>query len=302
MSNFENLTNQYGNATDQVEEYLKLSPEEKAEFAKLHPKLGAAYARYTKFDSEIFCQGVYGMLDNISDYWQEDTLRAYEQLIDHWEVLYRCKDQYDCSFDPDQTIEIVFEALESLGREIELSCILEAPEDCSISKIALMRINGTLPENYIEGLSTKPADIQETMLYLSMYHDPHYIVSEQEMAEQAELDVPEKITVPANRAESGPMQFSDEDWPGVFIRGDMAVPMGSFLEILLTHVDRINKAHQVVEGKDAMTQELMDAVASLASQKMNVAVLRGFSDFLKSCEVQNGKDPEGLQRAALVSD
>jgi hypothetical protein len=62
------------------------------------------------------------------------------------------------------------------------------------------------------------------------------------------------------RIETGPVQFGDDDWPGVFIRGDHALHFSFTLTSLL---------NSDLEGITEMER----------------AILRGLADTLRSCEV-----------------
>jgi len=75
------------------------------------------------------------------------------------------------------------------------------------------------------------------------------------------------------RPETGPMQFGD-DWPGVFLRGDCAGPMGFFLTMLVTWA------------------------AQHGYNPIVVRQLQGFARILESCDVR--LKPE-VQTAALVA-
>ena len=74
------------------------------------------------------------------------------------------------------------------------------------------------------------------------------------------------------RIEDGPTQFGD-DWPGVFLRGDTAVPFGGYLDIALKALE---KEHPI----DALGTANEDETALL----MSMMVLRGHVDLLKSCD------------------
>jgi len=65
----------------------------------------------------------------------------------------------------------------------------------------------------------------------------------------------------SERVETGPVQFGDDDWPGVFIRGDNALAAAIYLE-------------EAVE------------LYARARGPIMAAVLRGLLDTLRSCDVR----------------
>ena len=73
-----------------------------------------------------------------------------------------------------------------------------------------------------------------------------------------------KITIPnlRERIETGPLQIND-DWPGVFIRGDQALHFAFTLKMILENRKDI-KWHPIMEE----------------------TVLKGLMDTLSSCEVK----------------
>jgi len=71
------------------------------------------------------------------------------------------------------------------------------------------------------------------------------------------------------RIETGPVQIND-DWPGVFIRGDNAMFYGKALKSLL-----------VAMKDDTDTHRMLTASA-----------LRGLADLLASCNINNLKEDE----------
>lgn len=77
-----------------------------------------------------------------------------------------------------------------------------------------------------------------------------------------------------NRVESGPLQVND-DWPGVFIRGDNAMFLGMALRDLLSMLDN--------------EREIQRSLA--------ISPLYGLAELLASCNVnnlrKNGEDDNG---------
>lgn len=67
----------------------------------------------------------------------------------------------------------------------------------------------------------------------------------------------------SKRVETGPVQF-DDDWPGVFIRGDNALGFAQSLEAMLNSHPSLNFVH--------------------------VAVCQGLLKTLKSCHVRDNPD------------
>lgn len=54
------------------------------------------------------------------------------------------------------------------------------------------------------------------------------------------------------RVESGPIQFGD-DWPGIFMRGDHALPAAFYLKLFLDQ-------HPLKEGDDPITRHYVEAL------------------------------------------
>ena len=75
------------------------------------------------------------------------------------------------------------------------------------------------------------------------------------------LLLPKPLTL--QRVESGPIQFGEDDWPGVFIRGDHAL---MFAFVLSKHVKRIEESDD---------HGFFDA-----------QVIKGLIDSLKACKVE----------------
>jgi hypothetical protein len=78
-------------------------------------------------------------------------------------------------------------------------------------------------------------------------------------------DAPLVVTTPADsliqvlpapehgrRMETGPLQFGD-DWPGVFLRGDHALPAAFYLSMFL-------EAHPPKEGDDPITRHYVESL------------------------------------------
>jgi len=91
--------------------------------------------------------------------------------------------------------------------------------------------------------------------------------------------------MPEPRAETGAMKFG-HDWPGVFLRGDDAVPMSMYLGELLDAIDLMGTDNEVLDhGVDIITLHM----------------LRGLQATLASCDTRvNEADPE-LKAAVQVA-
>ena len=81
------------------------------------------------------------------------------------------------------------------------------------------------------------------------------------------------------RAETGSMQFGNEDWPGVFIRGDDAAYYSMLLE-------------QVLDAA-----EKSGALPTDTGSSLYVAILKNFGKSLSGCIVDS---PEGSREPAQM--
>jgi hypothetical protein len=94
----------------------------------------------------------------------------------------------------------------------------------------------------------------------------------------------EAIVVPlppgvSGRMECGPVQFGDDDWPGVWLRGDYA----------LAHAMYVDQAADRIEAADPLGW--LDAM-----------YLRGLAKQLRSCDVRLHNEPaQGQSREAAES-
>lgn len=71
-----------------------------------------------------------------------------------------------------------------------------------------------------------------------------------------------KIEYIGDRIESGPIQIGD-DWPGIFMRGDYALPTAYYLSIILQEYEKSNP-------EDVMfTMYVKDFIMFLSSCNMN---------------------------------
>lgn len=78
----------------------------------------------------------------------------------------------------------------------------------------------------------------------------------------AELD---EVSGFGSRVETGPLQIND-DWPGLFIRGDNALHYAAHLAVVL---ERINAEDNLTAVSSAVIHGLLDDLLSCDTRKLN---------------------------------